>query len=890
MRLDHSTANGQEQARQLLGECMQDLVSCVRSAQSPSAVKEALAEPLVYVLHLPAATAYLEGVATKESQPTAPLMKTKDSKFFERLPPGFDALYSQLFLRHFLHAHYEFLLQEVAMSWLPDFSTHERHALFDAYFVPDALVLHNFPSLPFLSLRFLHGALSWSTAPKRVAETILALLRWLLSKWTVRDMSESMSASDCSAGTRAMSVKNTDWEELVTILCFLPDKVANLRTVLTPKFFQTSDYMLYLGRGISTAFNTSSSERDIALSNRIAHLVGKIVRLGHTETLVQTWMPDILKLSQNTPMITSWNDMLGRLSTSEFEKIFFVALERTPRMSRHFEATCDALWSWFGPEALSNEDSMDVIFQKCIYRKVYDTDILRVLVGLMARYPNTSPFSLQKQIVHLIESWGDLTFVNHASHDQHLHMTSLILLCLQRLSVDDMVRNGLVLALLPKMQPYLDSTDLRIRRMGMVTAECFSAKLESKVVLNFEIEDHSETKFLRSLMIEPEPASEAAEKLHLEMSSLAFGSDEDDEEVEIPGPSEPLNVGGKDSDDESEDDLEPYDMPQSQNGLSADTRKAKPPLYIQQLLEGLQIQDDPDRIQVCLEAAVPLIDATPASTLAEVSDALCATLLFLNDTYELPRFAELRSAALSALVVRRPLPSAGLLVTKFYERQVGFTQRLDVLQCIGKAAMELRTGEREDGVSGNAEKAITRSVPRSRTRANAFAPHAAGMLNLLIGGANRAEVAFAVFAGAHGRILLGKLIATAGVVLHCAGNTLDCRRMAREYFDFVWTTRLLDGVPGSAGGASTALGGLRQPILFGLSVIFGCLPSFVLQEEFGRVIRAGDSELTDIQAWLIEVLSSEPKKDTRQLAMSVLRKTENVYADQRERLIGGVSA
>ncbi|KAJ3183549.1 TEL2, telomere maintenance protein 2, partial [Geranomyces variabilis] len=411
-----------------------------------------------------------------------------------------------------------------------------------------------------------------------------------------------------------------------------------------------------------------------------------------------------------------------------------------------------------------------------------------------------------------------------------------------------MVRNGLALAVLPKVQPYLDSTDLRIRRMGMVTAECFSEKLESKVVLNFEIEDDSETKLLRSLMNEPEPQSEPAEKLNFEMSSLTLPSDGKDEEVEL-SPSESLNAGGKDSDDESEDDLEPYDMPQSKKGSSAES--SKPPLYIQQLLEGLRTQDDPDRIKVCLEAAVPLIDATPAPTLAEVSDALCSTLLFLDDTYDLPRFAELRGAALSALVVRRPLPSTRLLVTKFYERQVGFTQRLDVLQCIVKAAMELRTGEREDGVSGNAVKTITRSVPRPRTRANAFAPHAAEMLNLLIGGANRAEVAFAVFAGAHGRILLGKLIATAGVVLHCAGNTLECRRMSREYFDFVWTTRLLDGVPGSAGGASSALGGLRQPILFGLSVIFACLPSFVLQEEFGRMVRAGDSELTDIQSWLI---------------------------------------
>ncbi|KAJ3183548.1 hypothetical protein HDU87_006873 [Geranomyces variabilis] len=234
MTLDHSTSNGQEQARRLLGESMQALTSSARSAQSPSAVKEALAEPLAYLLHLPAATAYLVDSSTQKSP-----LEHRHSKFFERLPRGVDDLYSQLFLRHFLHAHYEFLLKEVSMSWLPEFATHERRALFDAYFVPHASVLHNFPSLPFLSLRFLHEALSWSTAPKRVAETILALLRSLLSKWTIRDMSDSASASVGKVGKRAMGVKNTDWEELVAMLCFLPDKVANLRTALTPKFFQT---------------------------------------------------------------------------------------------------------------------------------------------------------------------------------------------------------------------------------------------------------------------------------------------------------------------------------------------------------------------------------------------------------------------------------------------------------------------------------------------------------------------------------------------------------------------------------------------------------------------------------------------------------------------------
>ncbi|KAJ3147389.1 TEL2, telomere maintenance protein 2 [Geranomyces michiganensis] len=447
------------------------------------------------------------------------------------------------------------------------------------------------------------------------------------------------------------------------------------------------------------------------------------------------------------------------------------------------------------------------------------------------------------------------------------------------------MRIGLAHAILPKMQPFLDSEDLRIRRMGMVTAECFSEKLESKVVLNFEIEDDAETKFLRSLMSAPEPPNVSAREIDCELPSLPSVNDDEYEVVEMPEPSKSLKED-KDSDDESDDDLEPYDMPQMAEGSTTDGPKAKPPLYIQQLLEGLETHDDPDRIQVCLEAAVALIDATPAVTLAQVSDALCNRLLLLNDTYELPRFAELRNAALSALVVRQPLQSARLLVARFYERQVGFAQRLDVLQCIAKAAMELRTGEREDGVSIESEKAITRSTQRPRTRANAFAPYAAEMLNLLIGGANRAGVAFAVFAGAHGRILLGKLIATAGVVLHCAGNTLDCRRMARDYFDFVWTMRLLDGVPDSAGGAPPPLGGLRQPILFGMSVVFGSLPSFVLQEEFGQVLRAGDSELTDIQAWLIEVLSSEPKKETRQLAMSVLQKTEKVFSDSQARLTG----
>ncbi|KAI8912063.1 telomere length regulation protein-domain-containing protein [Powellomyces hirtus] len=883
-----------EEAKHLLSECLTDLHSHLRTCTTATSIKEALAEPLVYLLHSQPA---LRNLAKNSTQPP----RRETSRFFHRLPPTSDTEYCQLFLHHFIQPHYELLLKDVAPNWLPAFAKAEKRILFDAYFTitPDAEVLKAFPmlkSIPALSLRYLIGAVSWN-APKYVLETVLHLIQNVLTTCTVVDLVNSV-ASDSKSQSEMDAV---EWEQLASLLCFIPDKVANQRAVTTPRFFEGRPFMAHIARNIAAALQGPGTHDDSSvIPDRLALFVGKMVRLGYTDSLIDVWLPSIITTTLTRP--PAWNDLFPHFSSSEFEKLFVVSITRVASATSSSTQGCEALWNWIGQRAMERLQTMEVVFHKCLFQAVYGVEILRLVVGLMARYPTSSPLSMRNWFKAVVDTWGDATFVNHASHEQHLHLTTILLLCLHHLSADDMSsRDGFSFSVLPNLQPYLDSTDLRIRRLGMVTAECFSKKLDTNVTLDFELEEDEESAFLRSLM-GPEVSRSAGEQglgqgtgghehgeaTHLEDSVEAESEDEDPDEV-MPSARE------SDSDDsDDDDDLEPYDMPETANAeKDAERTAARRPLYIQECLEGLQSHDDPDRIQVCLERVVPLVKSTPVETLEEISDSLCSTLLYLNDTYELPGFAEQRIEGITAIITRVPRASMKLLIGNFYDRQIGFPKRLDVLQCIAKAAVAMRTGEKASLTTSNPSTHVSQELqvakskkdPRFRPRPNEFAPHAWTVLRLLIGGFEYRNVTSTVFSGAHGRILLGKLITTAGVVVHCAGNTLESRQIARQYFDFIWSLRLIDDINTTT---NTSLGSLRHSILFGISVIFASMPTFLLNEEFGNPAFSSTSasEVNYVQAWLLDILASDPKPETRQLAVSVLKQTETLYAEQRATLLG----
>ncbi|KAG8627040.1 hypothetical protein KVT40_004523 [Elsinoe batatas] len=155
------------------------------------------------------------------------------------------------------------------------------------------------------------------------------------------------------------------------------------------------------------------------------------------------------------------------------------------------------------------------------------------------------------------------------------------------------------------------------------------------------------------------------------------------------------------SDDEEQavehDDLKPYPKPDSDPEDSDDDPtlvnrdKPKAPVYIRDLIAGLQDQEKYDRHKLALENAASLIRRKTKFG-KEVSDhatELGLILVGLQDHFELDQFVELRVQALIALLISNPSELAPWLARQAFEGDYSLSQRGTILSAIGLAAREL---------------------------------------------------------------------------------------------------------------------------------------------------------------------------------------------------------
>ncbi|KAJ3298412.1 TEL2, telomere maintenance protein 2 [Borealophlyctis nickersoniae] len=522
------------------------------------------------------------------------------------------------------------------------------------------------------------------------------------------------------------------------------------------------------------------------------------------------------------------------------------------------------------------------------------------------------------------------------------------------MSAEDIHQTHITSTFISGMGTYLESSVLRVRELGMVreevhgsdvcwnqfpisithyrkftykvTAECFSKASQSPDKLDFELEENDEIRYMRFLAspasnVEMTPEVDEAPVAEMpatggdagvvEDSTLVLGGPDipDDEEdpdefvQNIPGSDS--SEGEGDSDDEDDDDdLEPYAMP-SEVSAPDGGKILKPPVYIRDCLQWLRSEEDPDKLEISLKTAEKIIRRTPTKELEEFCSELCLTLLNLQDNYDLEGFVENRMAALTSLVVQVPTRAPRYLINYFYERNYSISQRLDVLACLGLAAMELGSSHKDEGSSAASTpgttpqstdpvdevteriRAKTRRfsrkslVPAKKTQMNRFASVASGFFFPLVGRFQDAGNSYNIFEGGAACRILQKFISTAAIVLHCAANTPDTRKMARELFDLVWALRYL---PYNSKGMD-----IQAELLFAISVILTSLPSSILFDEFGSrgYGLGGDvGDIGEIQRWIAEIFEKDPNQHVIKMCASVLAILKDLHEERQERFLG----
>ncbi|XP_034049064.1 telomere length regulation protein TEL2 homolog [Thalassophryne amazonica] len=662
-------------------------------------------------------------------------------------------------------------------------------------------------------------------------------------------------------------------EVLLGRIVALPDITANKLHPNNKPLFLPSQYYPLLAAEMLTALErtcqTLREGTDCSLSF-VAQTLGKVCIQGHSDVVLAVMVP---RLSACTCSNMVWQRVCWKL------------LDDVPQ--RWMESVLTALVQAIsGPEALSrilgnlvlsNKKAQFVITHKLLLLQYkYENRVLRTIMGYLAA--DRERRTLLIQVLRSVsQAWANPSAVKHTPLEQQLYVSKALLLSLSLLTDSELqeLRSDLLQCMLDGMAIHLDSSVVRIRRMGMVVGECLSSRMNiNETKLQFEYEHDNETKELLSLMAPS--AGEEAELMHRldspqtnEISSSAQEVSNQNKPEAQPTRSDP------ESDLDSDDELTPFDM-----SGDKEISQASPPRYLRDCLETLISSEDATRVELSLRFCEGLVRKN-VSTTREISVQLTKVLLHMENKYSITDFLTLRQATMVALVVTDTIPVTQYLTTEFYSLNYSLRQRLDMLEVLALAAQELSkpTTNSRDASSNSAaatldltsypgdnlvhwqqivEKRIQSKTkrfskgptkPPQRATANRYSHVAGHFFFPLLRNYDKPQTTFDLLGSDH--LVLGRLIHTLALFMHLAVNAPVATQLGRALLDFVWTVRYhADQM-------------VRRGVLFAVCSVFMSMPSHNLLVDLG-------DQLLETRNWLADVAEGDPDADCRRLAAQSL--------------------
>ncbi|KAL2078522.1 hypothetical protein ACEWY4_026207 [Coilia grayii] len=700
-----------------------------------------------------------------------------------------------------------------------------------------------------------------SSDPSAGLEHLVSMLEQFLST----GRTEVLLWSRCEGGavTDSLQVR----EVLLGRLVGLPPLTANKLKTDTPLAFLPQQYFSLLANDILSVLEKTCKAlrggQDCSLGF-VGQLLGKACAQGHTALVFRTLAP---RLSANT------------LSDALWRRVSVKLLENVP--DRWMEAVItglvqavndpDTLSRILGNVVLKNQKAQLVITHKLLLLQYHHKDcVLRTLLGYLAQDDERRPLLCQV-LRALCQAWSNSSAVKHTTVEQQVYVSKALLLCLTLMTPQEIEHQQEVLrqCMLNGMQCHLDSSVVRVRRIGMVVGEHISQHMDTPTArLSFQYEHDEETRALLHITQPVETKPDSAHSPEPEMEVKTSSPPPSTESSAVA--SQP--AAQLDSDLDSDDELTPYDM-------SADEVKqtCAPPRYVRDCLEGLLTSEDPDRVCACLQAAEGLL-RRHISTTKEVSVEFTKVLLHMEDKYSTANFLFHRQRAMVALAVTDPIPVSEYLTTEFHSLNYNLRQRLDMLEVIAVAVQELSQPVTNRNESTSLVTVVSPDQPgndlkhwrqvveeriKSKTRRfgkgptqpppkatpNRYAPVAGYFFFPLLRNYDRPQATFDLLGSDH--LVLGQLLSTLGLLMHLAIHAPVATQMGKALLDFVWALRFHSDQS------------VRRGVLMCVCAVFLAMPSQSLLQELS-------DDLLDTRAWLADVAETDVDSDCRNLAVQCL--------------------
>lgn len=598
------------------------------------------------------------------------------------------------------------LADRVVLHWLPCLDSQTRRSTFDAIFVQS--------SMPEVALIVLSDALR--TVPGRPARSpvtdMAAELARTLAINRLSDICRNILA-------HARPTVVGEHSAHVGALCSLPDRLANARGAPEPASSPVA-HEGYFRRLCQCLFEVYESlPRTAETSALLATLLGRITLLGHALAV-----SDVLAR-------TSGTDIMPLLPNLAIEPLVCAMLHDVTQQCCSLDSVVALVAPVFGP----NGHVQYLLTSKLMLaepRRLFGEKELQALIDLLWALDGTHG-AIARALLGLLAVWSDASIMRRTLIESQVYWTSGVLLCLRKMRQDagciGRHQGALQAAVMNGVQAYLACPDGRQRRLGMIVGEQFAAVLTPGNPLKFDYPVDAEAERLVALAKNSDdvparapgrpavatatvtaphssraemPGSASGDRPGDDPDALFFEHIQDSAEEPTASVAHDQLAPDPHSDRDSVSSLsslEPFETANDVSQPVAVASSAHNPWFVRDIIAQLESSDDPDRLEASLRAVPDAVLHRPAD-LDDMSADLARALLYLQDRFEMRDFAAIRRRALTVITVASPGPVAQCLIAEFYDRSIGYAQRLDILQAICDAADELSRSSHPCEASG----------------------------------------------------------------------------------------------------------------------------------------------------------------------------------------------
>ena len=776
----------------------------------------------------------------------------------------------------------EFILSPPVVGFYSSFSEQQKRDIFDVFFLRGP---------PHDSLLVLGDALFKQTTNLKNAKVVVSLLENFCAEGRLVDVFVQQCrvlrlSSNGSLKSSQSEFESKLWGQLITLIVSLPQRVANKLRLKCSLLFFPEPYFKMVADQILAALERLHENLSMSYDcsfKFLGELIGRICMAGQAEKTFAILLPALEKWLATSPL---WNRICARLISGVPDNTMEHVAEGMLKVASNPMLTSKL----FGDSILTNSKLKYLFTTKFLLMRCYSN--VNILYNIIGYLSGCKRRHLLVETLHkLFDVWGDKSAIKHTTYDQHFYITCTVVLLFGHLNMDEKKaqKHAILTKLLVGVQSHLESPLEKVRRLGMVLAECVTASLEPNGDrLNFEYMEDDETQLLKLLVKGARGRSDMEkEEKERKKQKSDFENNETTETDVISNTDDTSSIQKKVQENDDDDELLPYDLDEEDNTSSV----SNSPKYLRDCIEGLLASEDPSKTEASLRNVENLVNAG-LDDLEDVCVELVKVLLHLQDKYSTDTFCELRHNAMTSVTIRCSQQIACYLTEEFFAPNYNLQQRMDMLNVLADAAQQLsaptdinktRAVPRKFPLPHEGILKSTQGVPewqkivqeRIDSKTKRFAKGPSKLQPQAV--ANK-------FAGVAGffffplmknfdskvntldllgddTLVLGRLVYTLGIIMYAAKETPAARNMGTALLEFTWALKYHQEPF------------VRQALIFAQAMVAVSVPSSTLLSD-------APGELFELHDWLKTVVQSDSDADSVKAALQTLVLLEDLFKSQ----------